>query len=88
VLHEYGQMLQHPTIAAAAPATKSRSSERATLTVIESASRRVFAVYDVDDHWKALAIFRGWGEGYDAHIRTAKYSELRLSISRDNQSLD
>ena len=49
------------------------------LTVIESASRGVVFVDEVDTRKQALAIFRAFGDGYDVHIRTRSYSELILS---------
>jgi hypothetical protein len=50
------------------------------LTVIETATRREVSSCAVQDRGQALAIFRAMGNGYDAHIRTPKYSELILSL--------
>jgi hypothetical protein len=76
-------MLQTPSTVAAAPRITpqtSSSSQQTTLTVIETGSRRVVSVHEVRDRDQALAIFRALDKGYDAHIRTPKYSELILSL--------
>jgi hypothetical protein len=81
-LHLYGYMSENQSIIAAAPgiATQVSAHSQTTLTVIETSSRRVVSVDKVGDRKQALAIFRALGEGYDAHIRTPKYSELILSM--------
>lgn len=58
--------------------------EQVTLTVIETGCRRVVSVHEFSDRKQALAIFSALGHGYDAHIRTPKYSELILSIENGN----
>ena len=50
-----------------------------TLTLIERKSRRVIGLHIVPDPAIARALFRLFGNGYDAQIRTPKYTELILS---------
>jgi len=75
-------MRQNFSSVAAAPQIipqTSSASQETTLTVIETLSRRVVLVKRVSNRNEALATFRQHGNGYDAHIRTPKYSELILS---------
>jgi hypothetical protein len=61
-------------------ASEAISSQPVVLTVIETATRREISSREVENREQALAIFRAMGNGYDAHIRTPKYSELILSL--------
>jgi hypothetical protein len=56
------------------------SSQPVVLTVIETATRREISSREVGNREQALAVFRALGKGYDAHIRTPRYSELILSL--------
>jgi hypothetical protein len=75
-------MLRCLTTSATAPqiAPEAVSSQPVVLTVIETATRREISSREVEDRKQALAIFRALGNGYDAHVRTPKYSELILSL--------
>jgi hypothetical protein len=75
-------MLRRLTTSATAPriAPEAIFFSPVVLTIIETATRREISSREVEDRKQALAIFRALGNGYDAHIRTPKYSELILSL--------
>ena len=49
------------------------------LTILDRKSRQVVSTHRVTTPAAALTIFRSLGNGFDAQIRTPKYTELLLS---------
>jgi hypothetical protein len=55
-------------------------SAGATLTLIDTQTRRLIFVESFSDRIQALERWRALGGGYDAHIRTTEREELFLSL--------